>query len=375
MGIVAAQDLVRTDCIDSVIVGDFDISRAESLAQSIGSDKISTKRVDATRHDNLVDAIRGADVLINAIWYEHNLEVMKATIEANIHYNDLGGLFHMTRKQLNLDEEARQAEVTAVLGGGESPGITNVLVALCAERLDSIEDIRIRVGGKEKVRPANDKLVFPFAVSTVFDEYSIPPVTYLNGNFCEVPPLSGEEEVSFPQPVGPNRCHHTIHSEIATLPLSYKGVNNVDFKLGISEEIFKTIKPLIDAGLADTNKIDVKGMKISPREYAIAYLTSRISNEEPVRYVAVRTEVDGRKEGRHLTITANLIGEPSDEFGVKNATALLTGTSASIIAQLIVNGTVTRRGVSAPETCVPPHAFINELEKRSIRVQLTEEPS
>ncbi|HXY83823.1 MAG TPA: saccharopine dehydrogenase NADP-binding domain-containing protein [Candidatus Saccharimonadales bacterium] len=371
MGLVAVRDLIRSDKIDSVTVGDFDTARAQDLAHSIGSDKIRTKKVDATRHEDLVNAVRGADVLVNAIWYEHNLDVMKAAIRAGVHYNDLGGLFHMTKKQMDLNAQAQEANVTAVLGGGESPGITNVLVALCAENLDSVEEIRIRVGGRE-ISQTNE-LLFPFAVSTVFDEYSKNPVMYLNGEFRDLPPLSGEEEVTFPQPVGINRCHYSIHSEIATLPISYEGVRNVDFKLGMSEKIFKAIKPLIDAGFADTSPLDFKGIKISPREYAIAYLSSCVSNEEPVRCVALRTEVSGKKEGRYSTITATLVGEPSEEFRVKNATGLLTGIGASIVAQQLADGTITRRGAFAPEACISPDAFVQELAKRSLKVEVKEE--
>ena len=373
MGLVAVRDLIRSDEIDSVTIGDFDTSKAQDLALSIGSDKIRTEKVDATRREDLVNAIRGADVLINAIWYEHNLDVMKAAISAGVHYNDLGGLFHMTKKQLELNDQARESNVTAVLGGGESPGITNVLVALCAENLDVVEGIRIRVGGREISSSESNRLLFPFAVSTVFDEYSKPPVMYLNGEFREMPPLSGEEEVTFPQPVGINRCHYSIHSEIATLPMSYEGVRNVDFKLGMSEKIFKAIKPLIDAGLADTSPIELKGIKISPREYAIAYLTSRVSNEEPVRCVALRTEVSGKKDGRDSTVIATLVGEPSEEFHVKNATGLLTGIGASIVAQLLADGTINRRGTFAPEACISPKPFIEELAKRSLKVEVKTE--
>ena len=373
MGLVAVRDLIRSPQIDSVTIGDFDTSRAQGLAGSVGSDKIRTKKVDATRHEDLVNAVRGSDVLINAIWYEHNLDVMKAAISAGVHYNDLGGLYHMTKKQLELNDQAREANITAVLGGGESPGITNVLVALCAESLDEVEAIRIRVGGREISPPKNNQLLFPFAVSTVFDEYSKPPVMYLNGKFCEMPPLSGEEEVTFPQPVGLNRCHYSIHSEIATLPLRYEGVRDVDFKLGISEKIFKAIKPLIDAGLADTSPITLKGINISPREYAIAYLTSRVSNEEPVRSVAIKIEVDGKKDGRDSAVTATLVGEPSKEFQVKNATGLLTGIGASIVAQQLADGTISRRGAFAPEACVSPGPFVEELAKRSLKVEVKTE--
>lgn len=368
MGLVAARDLVESKLVDSVVIGDVDLSRAERLAKEIGSRKVEVAKVDATDHQRLVLALKGCNVLVNAVWYEYNVAVMKAAIEARVHYNDLGGLFHVTRKQIELDPDAKRAGVTAVLGGGESPGISNVMCAASAREMDSVEEVRIRVGGREMM--ASEKLLFPFAVSTVFDEYSKRPVMFLDGRFEEVETLSGEEDVEFPPPVGKNRCHYSIHSEIATLPTSFERVRNVDFKLGVSEKIFKAIKPLLDAGFYDTKPIDVGGSGVSPRDFAIAYLSSLASSEEPYRSVALMTTVSGRKDRRRVSQTRTVIGEPSGRFGVKNGTALLTGIAASIVAQFIVSGQIVRTGALAPELCVPPGLFFDELRKRGVIVEV-----
>ncbi len=366
MGLVAARDLVESNLVDSVVIGDVDLSRAEGLAKEIGSRKVEVTKVDATDHRRLVLALKGCSVLVNAVWYEYNVAVMKAAIEARVHYNDLGGLFHVTRKQIELGPDAKRAGITAVLGGGESPGISNVMCAASTVEMDSVEEVRIRVGGRELI--VSDKLLFPFAVSTVFDEYSKRPVMFLDGRFQEVETLSGEEEVEFPPPVGRNRCHYSIHSEIATLPTSIKGVRNVDFKLGVSEKIFKAIKPLLDAGFYDATPIEVGGHKVSPRDFAIAYLNSLASSEEPYRSVALMTTVSGKKDGRRVSQTRTVIGEPTGKFSVKNGTALLTGIAASIVAQLILSERIVERGALAPEICVPPDLLFDELRKRGVIV-------
>jgi lysine 6-dehydrogenase len=366
IGLTAVRDLVRSGPVERVLVGDIEASRAEKLAAELGSDKLGVTKVDLTKHRDLVAAIKDSRVLINAAWYENNVDVMKAAIEAGVHYLDMGGLFHVTRRQMELDNSARKAGVTAVLGAGESPGITNVMCASSGQELDTVEDIRIRVGAREKETSKSDKLVFPFAVSTVFDEYSKPPIMFLNGKFQQVEPLSGEEEVQFADPVGKQACHYSIHSEIATLPMNIKGVRNVDFKLGISETIYRAIKSLVDAGMAAAEPIEIRGQKISPREFAIALLTAAASDAEPSRYVALKTEVTGTKQGKKICQFRELIGEPSENLGVKNATALLTGIGASITAQLIITGEIRGTGVMAPESCIPAAKLTNELAKRGI---------
>jgi saccharopine dehydrogenase-like NADP-dependent oxidoreductase len=351
-GSIAVRDLTESNVVDSVIVGDIETSRAEKLVKELGSHKVSTTKVDASDLDNLVNAIRHSQVLINATWYEHNIDVMKAAIEAKVHYTDLGGLFHVTRKQMEFDQAAQRAGVTAVIGGGESPGITNIMCRCSAEEMDSVEEIRIRVGAREMWHSKSDKLLFPFAISTIFDEYSKPPLMFLNGKFEQVEPLSGEEKVEFPQPVGRNVCHYSIHSEIATLPINFEGVRHVDFKLGLSKKIYDAIKPLIDAGM--------------PRDSAIAHLAARGSDEEPSRYVALRTEVTGLRSGRKMRQIRDIIGQPSERIGGTNATTRLTGIAASIIAQLILRGQIRKKGVVAPETSEHALLFMKELEERKI---------
>jgi saccharopine dehydrogenase-like NADP-dependent oxidoreductase len=371
-GLVAARDLLDSEEVARVVVGDIDTTRADAFAKNTGSRKVSITRVDLTNHQNLVNTITGSDALINATWYEYNVDVMKAVIEAKVHYVDMGGLFHVTRKQLELDTEVKKAGITAVLGAGESPGITNVMCACSAKEMDSVEAVRIRVGGREISKLDNGKLVFPFAVSTIFDEYSKPPIMFLEGKFEQVKPLSGDEEVTFPDPVGNQQCHYSIHSEIATIPLNFKGVRHVDFKLGISAGILRAVKPLLEAGMASAEPINVREHQISPRDFAIALLTARAANVDPARHVALRTEVTGTKNGRRTMQVREIVQGPSESVGIRNATALLTGIGASITAQLIVRKQIDQIGAVAPESCIPIEIYLKELEKRKIRMTIEE---
>jgi saccharopine dehydrogenase-like NADP-dependent oxidoreductase len=370
MGRVAIKDLLASPMIDEVKVGDIELRRAKRVVEELKSKKLSAAEADATDSKKLVQKIRGCQVLLNATWYEYNLSAMKAALEAGVHYVDLGGLFHMTRKQLKLDLQFKRAGLTAILGAGESPGITNMMCKSLTGRLDSVDVVRIRVGGREV--PKSNKLVFPFAIPTIFDEYAKRPVVYRNGEFRELEPLSGNEEVRFPQPVGKNTCHYCLHSEIATLPKSFRGVKLVDFKLGISERIYGAIKPLLAAGLSDTRPVTLNGKFVSPHDFAIAYLSSKSSDEEPTRYVALRTEVRGQKRGRENLSVSEMVGAPSKEKGVRNATGLLTGLGASVVTQMILADEARKTGVMSPETCLDVERYFDELERKGIRRRIVQ---
>src|SRR6185369_11936710 len=108
----------------------------------------------------------------------------------------LGGLYHGSMKQFALDEDFRRAGVTALLGMGSTPGITNVMAGALAEGLESVESVHVRVGCVD--RSASGPLPVPYALDTVLDEFSLEPMVFENGAARPVPPMSGAETIDFP---------------------------------------------------------------------------------------------------------------------------------------------------------------------------------
>ena len=80
--------------------------RAAAVAADHGLGKAEAVALDA-RADDLAAALEGCDVLANCASYRLNLDAMRACLEAGCHYLDLGGLYWMTGKQLELHERVR----------------------------------------------------------------------------------------------------------------------------------------------------------------------------------------------------------------------------------------------------------------------------
>lgn len=366
MGSAIVQDLVHTVKSDLDLgIGDVDLARAQDLANAASG---RAYKVDVTEVDELFSILVKYDAVVNATWYENNLQVMDACLKAECNYNDLGGMFHMTRKQLALDAEAKSHGIAAIVGGGESPGITNVMCALAAEGMSFVDSVKVYAGAKDIGE--TEGLVFPFSASTVVDEYTKNPVEYLNGDYAEVPALTGNEEVIFPEPVGKNVCHYSLHSEPATLPKSIgRGVKSVEFRLGMSEKMIRVLSPLIEIGMLSSEpKIPVDGHMVSPREFMISFFNSNShSDKQPERWVALKTVVSGTLgDARKCKVSCDLVSAPGS-YGFKNATAYLTGVAGSIFGQYLAEGKV-ERGVVSPETAVNTSTFMGELEKRGISI-------
>ena len=375
MGRIAVKDLAASKGVDQVVIADRDTKLAHKVAGLIpeGRSKVSVVHTDVTDHAGLVATLRGADAVLNAVHYYFNLNVMQACLEARTHYTDLGGLFHTTRKQLALNDEFAGAGLTAVLGLGSAPGVPNVQARYAADRLDTIEYIRIYDG---ILPPPGDDIHFGYAIPTIIDELTMPPMVFCDGEFVQEIPLSGGEDYWFTLPVGLLHCHLSLHSEIATLPITFKdkGIRECFFKInywGMSPEAFAKVKLLADLGFAGDEPVDVRDTPVKPRDVLVTLLADYIppmdaflqEPADPTRWTKeIVTEVKGSQGGEELTYrlgTLTPIG------------SLPTGVAPSISAQWLAAGRVPATGVFPPEAVIAPQPFFEELAQRGIVTQVT----
>lgn len=189
------------------------------------------EHVDVRERESLDRALAGASVCVNAADYRLNLDVMKGCLRAGAHYVDLGGLYHMTRRQLELDGDFRQAGLTAVLGMGSAPGKTNLLARAAVTRLRG-EPRTLHIWAVTRdPEAAAHPFPAPYSVRTLLDELSMRPMVVLGGRLTDVDPLSGQAERDFPAPVGRASGIYTLHSELATLPAAYPTLEEASFRL------------------------------------------------------------------------------------------------------------------------------------------------
>jgi saccharopine dehydrogenase (NAD+, L-lysine-forming) len=376
MGRITVRDLMETSALgDEVVIADYDFEKAAALATSLagaGRPRVRAVRIDVADRTATAAALAGAFVVVNAVQYQANLEVMEAALAVGAHYVDMGGLFHMTRRQLALDPRFKAIGRTAILGMGAAPGITNLLSRHGAERLDEVREIHVRVGSMDRTRyqPA-PALAVAYSLKTILEEFSIEPAVFTRGEFTFVEPMSGAGPHRFPAPVGLRHPMYTIHSEVATLPLSYRdrGVQEVSFKIAFDPEFTDRVRFLRDLGMASHDPIDVGGVTIRP----VDVVNKVAMNQPPVRqvgklnqYEVLRSIVKGVSRGKKVTwiVECHTRGMPEWGLGLD----VDTGSPPAVAAQMLAAGEITRSGAAAPELSVPCEAFFRRLKTRKMRL-------
>ena len=375
MGRITARDLVRTSRgAVEVVVADRDPSPLRDLGAA-------TVRVEVADAASLARALDGAFAVIASLPYRFNLAAMRGALAVGAHYLDLGGLFHETRRQLDLGRTFERAGKMAILGIGSAPGIVNVLAALAARDLDHVREVHCLVGSVDHTHYREaPPLGFGYSADTLLDEFVLPSAVFRRGAFAMVPALDPREriDVRFPPPIGPLAVDTTLHSEVATLPLSFatRGIREVTFRQGFDRDFMEKVRFLVKLGLADPGELATRGdgaeagAGVSPRQVLFALLR-RLPAATPVgrpaRYEVLRALVRGTRRGRSVTVTADCHAGPRAGGGV--GPDIDTGAPPSIAVQLMLSGEIEiRPGVWAPEEVVPVEPLVRELERRGMRV-------
>ncbi len=376
MGCIATQFLAHDKRVDEVIIADYNLDAAKTVADYIKSPKIKIEKADVNDPENLRKVLQGSQACVNATVYYTNLEVMRACMDTGTGYTDMGGLFHLTRKQLELDDPFKKAGVSAVLGMGSAPGVPNIQARYAAERLDTIDYIRIYDGIKP---PAVGDVSFTYAVPTIIEELTVAPMVFENGEFKSVKPLTGFEDYWFTQPLGLLPMHYSLHSEVATLPVSYKdkGVKECFFKInywGMARETVEKVRVLAEFGFDRKEEVEVKGNKVVPLDLMLAILSGYVppitdflapAKTKPPEWVKeIVTEVKGTKDGKEVIYRLGSLTCKG---------ALPTGTAPAIASIWLAEGRIDP-GVYPPELSIEPEPFFKELEAVDIitKVSVTE---
>jgi saccharopine dehydrogenase-like NADP-dependent oxidoreductase len=360
VGSVVARDLARNGV--ELLIADRDAARAEALAS--GLPRAEGASVDVRDEERLASLMRDVDVAVNCTSYRLNLHALRAALKARCHLIDLGGLYYITLKELELDEEARRRGIAALIGMGDDPGTSNMLSRLGAEELKEVEEIRIRWGQ----RSASQGLAFSFSVGTILDEATMNAVAFRDGRYIELPPLSERELTYFPRPLGRLPTYAVLHSELATLPRFIKGVRHVTYKDSWDRGSMEAVRLFRLAGLLREEAVEVNGARVSPR----GLLEALLRPNEPMDTVgALKVEVMGRGEEGRVALTF-IVGPHSysEAYGA-TVTPFTTALPASVAALMMGRGRIERRGVFPPELLEPEliREILGELGKRGIRIR------
>ncbi len=363
MGHGAVFDLINNSPdVEEVTVADFDRSKAEAVADSVGRDRVTPAVVDAADTRAVTDLMRGHDSVISCVNYWYNVALSKAAIEVGANFCDLGGNNYVVDEQLALDADAKDAGVNIIPDCGLAPGMVSILAMHGAKNFDQVDEIHIRVGGlpQDPQPPLNYQLVF--SVEGLINEYIEVARVIRDGKITEVRSMTEIESLSF-DGFPPLEAFQTSGGT-STLPDTFLGkIKELDYKTIRYAGHCEKFKTMIDLGLCSSEEIVADFQKVKPRKVFGEVLQRNLPADGP-DYVLVRLDFvgDGGKRLRYDIV------DRLDEATGMSAMMRTTAFPASIIAQMMARGDVLTRGATPQEQAIDADKFVAELERRDINI-------
>jgi lysine 6-dehydrogenase len=367
-GSACAYDLLQQSDVTEVRLADLHPDHLPDFIAPYSGKKLIPTPLDVRDREAVRALVRESDAVMCALPYYFNFDVAKHAVEAGVPFCDLGGNTEIVFQQRALDAEAKKRGITVIPDCGLAPGMVNILAELGITSMDKVEKVRIYVGGlpQNPEPPLNYQIVY--SLEGVLDYYTTLSWVLRDGKRVQVTALSEREVSKFPAPVGELEAFHTAGG-LSTMAFRYEGrIPSMEYKTLRYPGHAHIMEAIRELGLLELTPIDVKGMKVIPRDVFTAAAAPRLKKPHGRDLVALRVTVEGTRNGRPARRAWELI-DLYDEKRHISAMMRTTGYSLSITGLMQARGEIGKSGVYTPDECMPAERYIAELRERGVEIK------
>ena len=362
VGQMTVRKLATSGEVSDIVIAGRNPDGAQRVASELGA-KATSLQVDAADEGRLASLAAGSDILLNAAGPDFRvaLPAVRAAVKTGVHYCDVSADGPSTEKALALDAAAQAAGVTALLGIGTDPGVSNLMLMHAARQFDRVEELRscwvlplVSWGNPKEVlagwRAAGHA---DASWQTMMRAVRRKVRVYRDGRLTEVDPIEDAVRITIPR--GGRVTAQPLSGPLPiTLPRTLPGVRSVSHLMSL-------LPPQLNEPYCDLGRRVAAG---ELDESAAACALYEMVVDDPDRWLAdpeghgsefvVWAEATGTKQGQQVRYKCWPVGGWEG-----TATALATA------ALKILRGEVSRRGVLSPESCLEPMSFFREAAQHA----------
>lgn len=275
--VVAHKCAQDADTFGEIWLASRTLSKCDAIAadiQSATGATVKTAQVDA---DNVAETSAflkevGADYLLNIALPYQDLTLMQACLQAGVHYLDTANYEspenpHFEYKhQWAFQDRFKDAGLTAILGSGFDPGVTNVFCAYALKHyfseIKTVDIIDANAGDHGLPFATN------FSPEINIREITAPGRYWEKGEWKETEALSISTEFDFPhEEIGSRRIYLLHHEEMESLAKNLPGLERIRFWMTFSENYLNHLKVLENVGMTSIEPMVIGGEEISPLQF------------------------------------------------------------------------------------------------------------
>ena len=359
MGRFAVHSLIKHPQVESILVGDLNESAAKKFASTL-SEKTSGIGIDVTDKEALERAMNGVDVVINTTgpFFKLAVPILEAAIETKTHYLDICDDWEPTEKMFLLNDKAKVAGITAIIGLGASPGITNMLGLIAMKELDQVSKVYTgwdmsSAKPEEESSQTGVNAAMLHGIEQIIGKVKV----FSSGAYKMVRPLE-KVTVDYPQ-LGTYKANIFGHPEAISFPHHYPEIKESLNLMHSNDDslvnVLKFIRFFIEIKLLSKNMaakiltwlegtqspdIEKAGVEMLPSVYGYA---------------------EGIKNGQKMSVATTFHTEENiDDLSMGEGTSYPLACGVKMLADGVINQT----GVHAPESgIISPDLFFDYLSK------------
>ncbi len=393
----------NSEVFEEIMIASRTKSKCDALKEKLDGTtdtEITTAQVDADNMEEVVALIKSyqPDLVMNIALPYQDLTIMDACLACGVNYMDTANYepediedpawravydrrcreegfsaYFDYSWQWAYRKKFEEAGITALLGSGFDPGVTQAYCAYVIDQaIDEIDTIDILDcnGGDHGYAFATN-----FNPEINLREVSAPGSYWENGHWVEVPAMSIRRTYHFDQ-VGAKDMYLLHHEEIESLAKNIPGVKRIRFFMTFGQSYLDHMRCLEDVGMLSTAPIDYEGRQIVPIQFLKALLPDPASlGPRTTGKTNIGCIFTGKKDGRDKTYYLYNVCDHQEcyrEVG-SQAISYTTGVPAMVGAMMLLNGTWNKPGVFTVEE-FDPDPYMEALNRWGLPWQESYDP-
>ena len=372
--------LIPCTQISSITVADKNYELAKKFVELMGSKKLSAVEIDVTDQEKLVNLMSEHDIVINTVgpFYKFGIPILEALIKAKRNYVDICDDWKPTLKMLEMDGAAKAAGITAILGIGASPGVTNLMAVKACSKLDEGDTIITGWGigstksGKKPKNFVSRKKLFDLknepkkanaAILHLVIESMGKIPTFQDGKLTEIDALTEVQSLKFPGGGRAMYACHVGHPEPITLSrtLKAKTISNVTYLTKMATNRIRNYIKKIEAGEMSESDVSIALERYLSRWWVYTYLFFWLIARFFKRPPELCAIAEGKKDNQPKKVAIGVKYRPYGE--VEEGMDGITAIPLVIAALMLIDGKITKKGVLTPEESIDPDEFFKRYAK------------
>ncbi len=328
-------------------------SKCDAIASQAGPVPVVTVEVDADDVPALVALIQSfkPDLLINVALPYQDLTVMEACLQTGVHYVDTANYEPKDKAEFEyswqwaFDERYKDAGLTAILGSGFDPGVTNVFTAYAAkhyfDEIHYLDIVDCNAGDHGKTFATNFNPEINIREITQRGRY------WEEGTWKSTEPLAIKKSVDYPN-IGERASYLLFHEELESLVKHYPTIKRARFWMTFSEQYINHLKVLESIGMTSIKPILYEGIEIQPLQFLKAVLPEPSSLGENYKgETSIGVQLRGIRDGKERTVYIynNCKHQSAYQDTKAQGVSYTTGVPASIGGRLLAQGIWKKSGV------------------------------